>query len=170
MDTLNPVIRIGPVVVDVSTSMAATRRRMRSATASNPASPVSAFPASLFRWRPCPEQQDHELVAAEAADEVAVADLVADSVRDSSEDGVPGEVAEPVVDRLEAVEVDDQHRPRSGIGIAAVQCVVGLAVPGCGGEQPGLGVVSAGAFQMAGEHGAVQAARDGHDEQHEQRV
>ena len=52
---------------------------------------------------------DHrELVAADATADVDRADLVPQSLRDLGEDGVAGEVPDPVVDRLEVVEVEDR--------------------------------------------------------------
>ncbi len=57
-------------------------------------------------------QQHHEFVAAEAADDIGVADRLAQALRHELEQRVAGLVAERVVDGLEAVEVDEQHRDR----------------------------------------------------------
>src|SRR5207247_1402500 len=58
---------------------------------------------------------DHcELVAADPARDVGGAHDLADAVGDLGEDGVAGEVADPVVDLLEAVDVHDHDRaPRA---------------------------------------------------------
>ena len=54
---------------------------------------------------------DHdELVATEASDEVSRADVLGESATDLGEHTVAGEMPLRVVDRLEAVEVDEQHR------------------------------------------------------------
>ena len=60
-------------------------------------------------------QQHDELVAAQTGDEVAVAADRAQPVGDLDEDAVAGGVAEAVVDRLEAVEVE-QHDRGTGAG------------------------------------------------------
>ena len=57
-------------------------------------------------------QQDDELVAGEARGGVALADHPLQSSGDDPEELVPGGVAEPVVDVLEAVDVDVQGRDR----------------------------------------------------------
>ena len=54
--------------------------------------------------------EDGELVAAEAGDHVVVADRAAQPVRDLDQQPVAGLVAEAVVDDLEVVEVEEQHR------------------------------------------------------------
>ena len=56
--------------------------------------------------------QHRELVAGEAGDEVGLADALAQDRGDAADQGVAGLVAEPVVDLLEAVDVDDHRRPR----------------------------------------------------------
>src|SRR5690606_265350 len=68
-----------------------------------------------------PVGEDDELVTAEPGDGVAVADAVAEPAGDLDEDGVARVVPEPVVDRLEAVEVAEQHREP----LAAVVVLVG---------------------------------------------
>ena len=63
-------------------------------------------------------QQHHELVAAQARDGVLGAHRGAQALGDRAQHRVAGEVAERIVDRLEAVEVDEEHRaaalPRAG--------------------------------------------------------
>ena len=55
-------------------------------------------------------QAHGELVAAEAGDHVAGAHAGAQALRDRDQQLVPDGVAERVVDRLEVVDVDEQHR------------------------------------------------------------
>ena len=55
------------------------------------------------------DEQDRELVAALAADDVALADRARQALRDAAQDVVAGRVAEGVVDPLEVVEVDEQQ-------------------------------------------------------------
>ncbi len=54
-------------------------------------------------------EQDDELLAAEAADKVAGAGGRAQRIGDGDEDGIAGQVTEPVVDPLEVVDVDDEN-------------------------------------------------------------
>ena len=61
--------------------------------------------------------EDHELVAAEPRDRVAVAHQLGEALGDGDQQPVADVVAEVVVDRLEAVEVDEQQRDaRPGCG------------------------------------------------------
>ena len=56
--------------------------------------------------------QDHgELVTAQAGEDVRLAHLLPQELGDAPDDGVAGVVAEAVVDELEIVEVEQQHRP-----------------------------------------------------------
>ena len=59
---------------------------------------------------PTPAIMHGELVAAEAGDHVAGAQHAAQALGDDLEQAVAGAVAERVVDDLEVVEVDEQHR------------------------------------------------------------
>ena len=63
--------------------------------------------------------QDGELVAAEPGDQVPVAGAAAQQVGDLAEQLVAGLVPGDVVDRLEAVEVDQQHAAGLALGGAA---------------------------------------------------
>ena len=56
--------------------------------------------------------QDRELVAAEAGDRVARAQRLLEPRGDRREQLVAGRVAEAVVDELELVEVEEEHRDR----------------------------------------------------------
>ena len=55
-------------------------------------------------------EQDPELVAAEAGDGVTGTQAAAQPVADGLQDGIARRVAQPVVDELEAVQVEEQHR------------------------------------------------------------
>jgi len=88
-------------------------------------------------------QHDDELVAAEAAEQVVVAQALVQARGGRLEQRIAGGVAEGVVDGLEAVQVDEQHRQRAaaiarhldGIGgLLAQQHPVGQA-----GEQVVMG-------------------------------
>jgi hypothetical protein len=74
-----------------------------------------------------PVEQDHELVPAEPGDQVARADAVEQALGDHHEQPVAGVVAERVVDRLEAVEVEQEHGEPAGGRLAG---------PGHGPFQP----------------------------------
>ena len=56
-------------------------------------------------------QEDGELVAADAGDDVVPAHALADATGDLLQDGVARRVAVGVVDGLEVVEIHEQHRP-----------------------------------------------------------
>ena len=64
----------------------------------------------------CVRQDDHELVAAEAARKPVRARGRAQRFSDGLDDGVAGLVADEVVDVLEAVEVDEQDQSEGGGG------------------------------------------------------
>ena len=65
-------------------------------------------------------REDHrELVAADAAGDVGVADDLADALGDLGQHRVAGEVADPVVDRLEVVEVEDDQREAPVVALGA---------------------------------------------------
>ena len=64
--------------------------------------------------------QHGELVAAEAGHGVAGAGGGAEAFGDSHEQAVAGRMPEAVVDRLEVVEVQEQHGDRIGAPVAAV--------------------------------------------------
>ena len=62
--------------------------------------------------------QDHELIAAEPGQRLVAAQGVTDPLGHRLEQLIAGAVAEAVVDHLEAVEVEEQHRHRA-VGAAA---------------------------------------------------
>ncbi len=68
--------------------------------------------------------EDRELVASEPGDGVEIAKRGAEALRDRDEQCVAGEVAEAVVDCLEAVEIDDHHREVAAGARAAGQRVL----------------------------------------------
>src|SRR5256885_882689 len=63
--------------------------------------------------------QNRKLVAAEARDRVALADRAADALGDRAEQPVSDWMTERVVDALEIVEVEAEHRERLAAGIDA---------------------------------------------------
>ncbi len=85
--------------------------------------------------------QDGELVAAEAGDQVALADQALDALGDRDQERVAGAVAERVVDDLEVVEVEEEDRG---------DLVLGMGIP--------LGAEHALERQL--EHAAIGRARE----------
>ena len=63
--------------------------------------------------------QDREFVAAEPRDRVVLADRAADALRDGAEQLVADRMAERVVDALEVVEVEVEHRHRLAVRLDA---------------------------------------------------
>ena len=63
--------------------------------------------------------EDHELVAAEPRDRVAVAHQLREPLGDRHQQAVADVVTEVVVDGLELVEVDEQHRQHAGAAVQA---------------------------------------------------
>ena len=57
--------------------------------------------------------QDRELVAAQPRDRVGLAQAVAEPLRHDRQQAVAGAMAEAIVDRLEAVEVEDHDREQA---------------------------------------------------------
>ncbi len=64
-----------------------------------------------------PGDEDHELVAARPADEIDSANAGLEAPRDLAQHFVAGTVSERVVDRLEAVEVEEQDREAPAVGL-----------------------------------------------------
>ena len=56
------------------------------------------------------QQHQRELVAGEARQRIARLEQAVETPRDGEQDGVAGGDAEPVIDLLEAVDVDDEDR------------------------------------------------------------
>ncbi len=78
-------------------------------------------------------QQDRELVTAQARDQVVGADLPAEALGDDLQHLVPDVVAQPVVDLLEAVEVDQHDREHPALAAGLIECLLHLLV-----EQPAV--------------------------------
>ena len=133
--------------------------------------------------------QDGELVAAEPADGVVLAQAAAQPAGDLAQQPVAGAVAEAVVDHLEVVQVDEQHgqaaavaaRPGQRVADPVVEqgpvgqvgeAVVEHLVLELGGQGVALGERgpqhTLGATQLA-HGGLVLADQVGHADQHEQK-
>ncbi|KAA0093569.1 hypothetical protein CIW49_26260 [Mycolicibacterium sp. P1-18] len=69
------------------------------------------------------EEQGDEFVASESGDEIPGADGASKALRGDPQDLVPGIVAQVVVDVLEVVHVDEQHRGQLAVA-AKLECVV----------------------------------------------
>jgi hypothetical protein len=77
--------------------------------------------ADAFLRRLQADQQHHELVAAEAGHGIVLAHRFADAARDFDQHAVANGMAEAVVDRLEAVEVEVAHRQQALLALGAGQ-------------------------------------------------
>ena len=102
---------------------------------------------------PAVGHQHGELVAAEAGDHLAVAQPIAQGVRDLADQLVSGAVAERVVDVLEQVDVD-QHARRAAVAGDVVDVALELALERAAVEQAGERVVVGHVAQL----GLVAAA------------
>ena len=94
---------------------------------------------------------DGELVAAQARDQIVVAQALAHALRYQTQQGIAHRVAERVVDGLEAVQVDAQHGQRRGRAAGREARVQALAEENPV-RQPGQLVVVRHAFDL--RHGA----------------
>ncbi|MNE92973.1 hypothetical protein D3C80_1907610 [compost metagenome] len=80
-------------------------------------------------------QQQHELVAGQASDQILRAQMLAQPACDFAQQGVACGMAVAVVDELEAVQVDEQQCGLRLLGLAqGLQCVLGAV-----GEQRAVG-------------------------------
>ena len=98
--------------------------------------------------------EHHELVAAEARDDVAGPDRMPEPLRDGDDELVAERVAEAVVDDLEVVEVDEQHRDHA-VPLPPRECqrdAFGEARPV---REPGHGVVRGLVGEAVGERLAI---------------
>ena len=66
-------------------------------------------------------QQDPELVASQPRDRVLGADAALDASRDEPQQRVAAGVPERVIDGLEVVDIEEQHRRRAAVAVAAGQ-------------------------------------------------
>ena len=85
--------------------------------------------------------QHRELVAAEPGGGVAGAQQGGEPVRELDQHGVTGGMAEPVVHRREAVEVEIEQMARSGVAAAVGQVVADPLGEQCAVRQPGQRIV-----------------------------
>jgi hypothetical protein len=109
-------------------------------------------------------QQHRELVAAQARDDVALAQPPRQQPRDVAQQLVAGVVAEGVVDRLEVVEVGDEHRALLAIALDAAELALDLAFERAAVVQPREVVVRGQAAQLGLEVLAVGDVRHLRDE------
>ena len=86
-------------------------------------------------------QQHHELVAAQARHDVAGAQALLQALGHFAQQRVAGLVAEAVVDELEAVEVDEQHRKLALVATRQREHVVEQLAEHHAVGQPGQAVV-----------------------------
>jgi len=103
-----------------------------------------------------PRQEQGELLAAEAADQVvAVAYLRPQGVGDPAQHVVSDQVSIGVVDPLEVVDVDQQHRCRLAVSAGRGQLGRRLPFPRDSIEQPSFGVCAGSGVQLGVEHAAL---------------
>ena len=99
------------------------------------------------------QQRDHELVASQAGDEVAVAQDSRQALAELAQELVADRVAEGVVDLLESVEVDEQacqRSARAGVLVLLLECI----------EQLEEGTPVGERRQLIGDRLAVLVARE----------
>ena len=109
-------------------------------------------------------EQDRELVAAEAGGGVAAADSTADPVGDGLQELVADGMAEGVVDRLEVVEVDEQHDHRVGLGPRDAQGVIHAVEEQRPVGEPGQLVVEGAVAELALEVALLGDIAEGGDD------
>jgi hypothetical protein len=107
-------------------------------------------------------QEDDELVAAEAAEQVGLAQRGGDRTRDLAQHQVAGQVSVQVVDALEVIDVNHQHRRRHRVAPAARPFTVGQ-------HQELAPVVGAGQVVARGQHVQPRASGFGIGPQAQQR-
>ena len=90
--------------------------------------------------RPGPGQQDDELLAAEPAGQIVVAQRAGQAQPDLAQHLIPEQMPVGVVDQLEPVQVKHGHGQRLARVHGPGQRRGGLVFPGPGVQQPGLGV------------------------------
>ena len=111
-------------------------------------------------------QQDGELVAAEAGDDVGLADAVMQRAADRADDLVAGLVAAGVVDVLEAVEVEQEDRALAAVAGGVGDELGELLVEAAAVEELGQRVVVGQVLQLVLE---ALALRDVADDRRERR-
>jgi len=70
--------------------------------------------------------ENQELVAAEPTDDVALAHAVIDTGGDLGDEGVAGRMSAGIVDLLEPIEVQHQHRDHGPVSLGAGKFVLGV--------------------------------------------
>ena len=109
-------------------------------------------------------QQHRELVPAETGDGVDVAGVGHQPPRDLDQHGVTRGVAEPVVDRLEAVEVDEEQRNPHAAPAGPVQGLRDPVEQDAAVGQVGQGVVPRVVDHLVGQLEAGERLRADHGE------
>ena len=95
-------------------------------------------------------QQDRELVAAEAGDDVGRAQPLAQHARDARQQAVAGGVAEGVVDGLEAVEVEHERGALGAVAAHVREVPRELLLEAAAVREPGERVVVGEVAQLGG--------------------
>ena len=105
--------------------------------------------------------QHQELVAAPPEDVVRLADVAQQEHRDLAQDAVAGLVPERVVDRLEAIDVDEHDRQRRLVAAVALQLAADDLVEEAAVARAGqrVGDRRSGAARSARTRAAVRAAQ-----------
>ena len=98
-----------------------------------------------------PGHQGEELLAADPAEAVDLAQDFAQQRRDVLQGLIAGGVAEPIVDRLEVVEIEHQHRERLAGAAAALDLSLQRLVDRAPVEQSGEAVVARAVPELGGE-------------------
>ena len=118
----------------------------------------------------------HELVPADARDHLARADGAREPARDLTQELIPGLMAEPVIDRLEAVEVEAEEGKPLAVTLEPVECAAergvecrtvgqgGQRVVQGGGFGPGLRDHAIGELAAVRERGPKQDRHVGEDQ------
>src|SRR4051794_15594769 len=96
-------------------------------------------------------QEDGELVAAEARDHVARAQPLRDDLADVLEHLIAGVMSKRVIDGLEVVEVEHQHRSPLAIALDPTQLLLQRTLEEPAVVQPGQVIASSEALQLAVE-------------------
>ena len=109
-------------------------------------------------------EQHRELVAAQTRDRVARPEAFAQPVGDRGQQRVAGRVAEPVVDRLEVVEVDEHHRDRRAGPPAAQPGLVEPVEEQRAVRELGQVVVEDALLQLAGQFPLHRDVAHRHDQ------
>src|SRR6478609_5249818 len=93
-------------------------------------------------------QQNHEFFAAEPPDQIVGSGLGAELVGDSTQYLITHEMAHPVVERLEMIQVQHQHSERVCEPAGALEFPARGLTPETGGEQTSLAVGARGLLEV----------------------